>query len=618
MNDKQTFYHVQNTIQSLSLSTSPRPNSPVKSTSNSDVEPDVNDDNDQDNENKPLLSNQDLNAVSPPSSSSSSSFSSPLLNTNHQSSGSSSKHQKVKSPKKPKNKSHTKRKSISANTENVETNFADVNDNSPSIPTISIDNSKGKIPKFDLSSFKKFLKLNPIRSSFIIFVTFINILLMLICTHYIFYPYLFNRQTHLVFSKIGSVTVNEARISGRFPQDNHVILCYSSSTPINEYSSTLNCTNKYEISKENDYVTTAIIKKLKPITLYYYKWFSLKPNNEKSIISLGNELLDDSKYLTFKTAPLPNDQNQVTFGFSSCVMPSFPYGTSGYKGFTAASKQNLDFFFFLGDLIYSDNPWLYGTSLEAYRWHYRYLYSDMDFLSTFKNLSLSTIYDDHEILNDWRWNEAYPFSVGYKAYNEYAGNSNPHNIRQDSATYNYTYGDIGFFVMDTRRYRNLLLKQMLGNEQLLDLFSWLTNDKSKVKFLVSSVPFTQNWRFGTDDTWGGYLDERQRILDFIYKQQIKNVFILSGDRHEVGVTELPHGVIEFSNSPMQAFYSPVDTYRETGEDKKIFTHRPGNIKWGKITVDVSHNTGSSGKLIYSLYVNDIQDEPIKEIAIALS
>jgi alkaline phosphatase D len=79
-------------------------------------------------------------------------------------------------------------------------------------------------------------------------------------------------------------------------------------------------------------------------------------------------------------------------------------------------------------------------------------------------------------------------------------------------------------MMDTRSYREPSLespadsvnKTMLGKEQLADLLSFLEKPAAvgvKWKFVISSIPFTKNWRVNGLDTWGGYLHERQIILE---------------------------------------------------------------------------------------------------------
>ena len=128
---------------------------------------------------------------------------------------------------------------------------------------------------------------------------------------------------------------------------------------------------------------------------------------------------------------------------------------------------------------------------------------------------------------------------------------------------------------------------MLGSQQLSDLLSWLSHpepDNVRFKILVSSIPFTRNWRVNAQDTWGGYLSERRKILQAMWSvntNQTKplRVIVLSGDRHEFAATRFPvietadneaeegaNDVYEFSTSPLSMFYLPTRTYWEDGEE----------------------------------------------------
>jgi alkaline phosphatase D len=130
--------------------------------------------------------------------------------------------------------------------------------------------------------------------------------------------------------------------------------------------------------------------------------------------------------------------------------------------------------------------------------------------------------------------------LGYKAiadsrqadpWHHYQTSVNPPPARQ-AGTYNtarkgatyfeFTQGPATFFMMDTRTYRNASRdvesphKTMLGAEQLADLLAFLQKREPKGvkwKIVVSSVPFTKNWRVNGLDTWLGYLHERQIILE---------------------------------------------------------------------------------------------------------
>lgn len=71
-------------------------------------------------------------------------------------------------------------------------------------------------------------------------------------------------------------------------------------------------------------------------------------------------------------------------------------------------------------------------------------------------------------------------------------------------------------------------KTMLGRQQLLDLEVWLATAPGW-RVVVSGVPFTSNWQTSDfQDSWGGYMFERQKILESMWKTE--GVLIISGVR----------------------------------------------------------------------------------------
>jgi alkaline phosphatase D len=122
---------------------------------------------------------------------------------------------------------------------------------------------------------------------------------------------------------------------------------------------------------------------------------------------------------------------------------------------------------------------------------------------------------------------------------------------------------------------------MLGEEQLADLLAFLEKPEPKGvkwKIVVSSVPFTKNWRVNNLDTWAGFLGERQKILESMWDVGLRGgvgVVVLSGDRHEFAATAFPPPkggdwpisatVHEFSTSPLSQFWLPTPTYRQVDD-----------------------------------------------------
>ena len=72
-----------------------------------------------------------------------------------------------------------------------------------------------------------------------------------------------------------------------------------------------------------------------------------------------------------------------------------------------------------------------------------------------------------------------PFPNASAAFKLYNGDANYQPVKKDRNYYDFRYGDVAFFVMDTRRYRSdpthddLTTRTMLGNEQLTALHDWL-------------------------------------------------------------------------------------------------------------------------------------------------
>jgi alkaline phosphatase D len=164
----------------------------------------------------------------------------------------------------------------------------------------------------------------------------------------------------------------------------------------------------------------------------------------------------------------------------------------------------------------------------------------------------------------------------------YNGQSNFDSVTSGSHYYNFTYGDVAFFVLDTRRHRSNVAttaeqdRTMLGQDQYEAFYNWLSrvNQTSTFKFVVSSVPFTSLWQGDAQkDSWAGFANEKAQVLEAM--QTVPNVFVLSGDRHEFAAVEFPassahlYPVHEFSTSPLNMFYIPYIRTLKLESDKLI-------------------------------------------------
>lgn len=478
-----------------------------------------------------------------------------------------------------------------------------------------------------------------------------NIMINLACLglvlDFTFRAYLYYDCSDLVFARLGAISDSSVKITVRNPSDTNITLCLA---PYGR-KDVGNCTISEVMARFdsfNDFVKTAIISGLESNTTY--SWFAAVATGSSL---LASDLID---YGLFKTAPQTGSPTKLRFLTTSCMLPGWPYHAYYHQDplripgaeymsayINSSSNSSVEgsyetlpkFLIFLGDFIYYDIPFAPGKyNTAAYFQKYRQMYASSSYKRLYKQLPTMHVYDDHEIANNWDRGEHQQFKHAMHAYGQYQHASNPDIIYQNHESrelqrqgdmgvetyYSYDYGDCSFFLLDTRRYRSPnravddSKKTMLGIEQLSQLLRWIENGRGKggLMFIVSSVPFTKNWK-GIDghlDTWGGFLHERQKIINAIRSAGI-NAVVISGDRHEFAATNiigeepiidsslgfLNGTVHEFSISPLNMFYSFIPTYKDTSVasecmgnstcytgDKLLHYDPLGNSKFGVFDV----------------------------------
>lgn len=427
----------------------------------------------------------------------------------------------------------------------------------------------------------------------------------------------------LSFSRIGYVSDTSANILIREPDSNQLPIFVSyrnvpdaSRRVVDEAWKAVG--KEYWLSNETDYTFTVAIKGLQPSTRYQYA----VSNNQSGHFTTAS--------IAGQTAP---GTDRLTFLTSSCIKPRFPYNPLSHPlsipGFRHLAQWLPDlkasFMLFLGDFIYIDVPRRLGSDPETYRREYRQVYNSPDWPAVSQDLPWIHVMDDHEIANDWNGSTTAPYPAAADPWHLYHTSVNPPSVADGESYFQFTQGPASFFLMDTRRYRtpsqplsaNSTEKSMLGPKQLSHLLTFLSRrdpDGIKWKFVISSIPFTRNWRFGSTDTWANYLHERQIILEAMWSVSPGvGVVVLSGDRHEFAATAFPPPegskwpvsatVHEFSTSPLSMFYLPFRTYEEReGEGEICVKYVPdGNSKFG--AVEVMGGKGDQGVMRFRLFVD---------------
>lgn len=457
-----------------------------------------------------------------------------------------------------------------------------------------------------------------------------HILLALFALDMVYRAQLFYKSSELSFARVGYVSDTTARILVREPDPLQlpIYVAYRSvldneEAPVDAWKS---AGQLHWLSNDTDFTSSLTISKLSPMSRYQYS----VSNNHTGF---------------FITAPRPGEipkaTGKFTFLASSCIKANFPYNPFSHAldvpGFQHLAKWiptlHASFMLFLGDFIYIDVPRRFGSDVESYRQQYRQVYASGDFPAVSTSLPWIHVIDDHDIANDWDQGLAEPFQAAIEPWNLYHKSVNPPSVGNSTSYATFTHGPASFFLLDTRRYRSPTYafapaaqeKTMLGSAQLSSLLSFLSHRDSsgvKWKFVISSVPFTRNWRINAADTWAGFLHERNLILEAMWDVSARGVgvIIISGDRHEFGATAFPPPkdgkwplsatVHEFSCSPLNQFYLPMRSYWEAESDDDVdevcIKYIPdGNSKFGAMEIEAVGGS-EQGLLRYRLFVDGVE------------
>ena len=211
-----------------------------------------------------------------------------------------------------------------------------------------------------------------------------------------------------------------------------------------------------------------------------------------------------------------------------------------------------------GDQIYVDDMNLFAPDRE-YKdilSKYRAAFSQPNIKRLMSSTSTYMILDDHEIEDNWPANASKSDGALYRnamaAYELYQASHSPvHPLTTNGQInravlehywYQFSDGDIEWFVTDSRTRRNLSPedRRILDEAQEHALLKWLINSPARVKFVVTSVMFYPDRKRLGDDAWEAFPEQRLRILETIRTRRIKNVVFVSGDVHGSLTARLTH------------------------------------------------------------------------------
>ncbi|TDQ46103.1 alkaline phosphatase D family protein [Actinorugispora endophytica] len=279
-----------------------------------------------------------------------------------------------------------------------------------------------------------------------------------------------------------------------------------------------------------------------------------------------------------RTAPPPGSlPSRLEFGFVSCQN----WNDGHYTAYRHLADEDLAVVLHLGDYIY-ENPANGGirqvevpdhlkaetVTLEQYRSRYSLYKTDPDLRAAHERFPWIVTPDDHEVDNNWAGEFSQDAGVtperflrrraaAFQAYYENLP------LRRDSMPIGpnmslhrrLPWGRLADFTMlDTRQYRDDQAcgdgltatcedrfapgRSVLGEAQrdwLVEGFAnsparWhvLGNQMPMLQTDVDSGPDTRVWM----DAWDGYVAERDEVLAAAVREGVRNLVVLTGDRHQ--------------------------------------------------------------------------------------
>jgi len=330
----------------------------------------------------------------------------------------------------------------------------------------------------------------------------------------------------------------------------------------------------------SDFTVKALATGLDAGTKYYYRFRS-----DRGVSPVGS----------FRTAYAPRDHAVVRMAFTGDA----DWKWKPYPLLAALARENLDFFFFLGDLIYESADDEGNTSAEdlaGYRFKYREnrepragspsgMAPMRDLYGAFGQYS---VFDNHETAPSAADEQAPRYTEGGARYGAgFVNQTEGHRVRlqayrewqpvreeklaaggeaRSDGTWRfyraYPWGaNVELIVVDDRSYRDVRLagsedtqaasctRTMLGAVQLRWLEDALLAAKRRGavwKVVAISSPIQEFGNAaqvlsdmdGTKSWAGGYRCERNRLLRFIDENAIDNVVFLTTDNHYTAVNNL--------------------------------------------------------------------------------
>ena len=367
---------------------------------------------------------------------------------------------------------------------------------------------------------------------------------------------------------LGNVTPTSATFWLRATRPSAISLTVTEATVDKDPSPTFKAEAK--ATEASDLTVLLEVKGLRPFTKYVAQF----SDDEGNVLARSSH--------PFRTSPKKGHKARFSVGFGGGAR----YNPPKERIWKTIAGRKPHAFLFLGDNLYQDKP----THRNLQRVYYYRRQMRPEFVQLTSATACYAIWDDHDFGDDDVSGGLDPFKPTWKVpvWKVFKENwPNPYfggGEKQPGCWFDFSIGDVDFFMTDGRYYRDFKKGTMLGPAQKKWLKEKLTASTATFKVIASGTLWTETADKGGKDSWWGVPQEREEIFSLIDEEKIGGVILLSADRHRTDVYKIkrPNGydLYEFETSKL------TNNHTHGTKKEAVFSYNKGNF-FGLLDFDLT-------------------------------